>query len=73
MMDLVVAIMVGLTGALGVLVGVAISRRGDDKVDVDIEEIEKDLNVILPKRTSKKVRDELISYILYLLYKGDED
>ena len=73
MMDLVVAIMVGLTGALGVLVGVAISRRGDDKVDVDIEEIEKDLNVILSKRTSKKVRDELISYILYLLYKGDED
>jgi len=73
MMDLVVAIMVGLTGALGVLVGVAISRRGDDKVDVDIEEIEKDLNVILPKRTSKKVRDELISYILYLLYRGNED
>jgi len=73
MMDLVVAIMVGLTGALGVLVGVAISRRGDNKVDVDIEEIEKDLNVILPKRTSKKVRDELISYILYLLYRGNED
>ena len=73
MMDLVVAIMVGLTGALGVLVGVAISRRGDDKVDVDIEEIEKDLNVILPKKTSKKVRDELISYILYLLYRGNED
>ena len=73
MMDLVVAIMVGLTGALGVLVGVAISRRGDDKVDVDIEEIEKDLNVILPKKTSKKMRDELISYILYLLYRGNED
>ena len=74
MMDLAIAIavLVGSVGILGILIGITIGKESK-KVEVDVEEIEEDLNAILPKRTSKKVRNELISYILYLLYKGDED